>query len=50
MVKYGTFRVSAVVRIEWLSFSDCQPSVVLKTIATPLKDHKDAYYTQCKLS
>ena len=25
---------SAVVRIEWLSFSDCQPSVVLKTRST----------------
>ena len=29
---------------------DAKGRVSLKTIATPLKDHKDAYYTQCKLS
>jgi branched-chain amino acid transport system substrate-binding protein len=29
---------------------DGKGRVSLKTIATPLKDHKDAYYTQCKLS
>ena len=28
---------------------DAKGRVSLKTIATPLKDHKDAYYTQCKL-
>ena len=33
-MKYGTFLVSAVVLIEWLSFSDCQPSVVLNTTST----------------
>jgi branched-chain amino acid transport system substrate-binding protein len=29
---------------------DAKGRVSLKTVATPLKDHKDAYYTQCKLS
>jgi branched-chain amino acid transport system substrate-binding protein len=29
---------------------DAKGRVSLKTIASPLKDHKDAYYTQCKLS
>jgi branched-chain amino acid transport system substrate-binding protein len=29
---------------------DAKGRVSLKTIAAPLKDHKDAYYTQCKLS
>ena len=29
---------------------DAKGRVSLKTIATPLKDHKDAYYTQCKLT
>jgi branched-chain amino acid transport system substrate-binding protein len=29
---------------------DAKGRVSLKTIGTPLKDHKDAYYTQCKLS
>lgn len=29
---------------------DAKGRVSLKTIATPLKDHKDAYHTQCKLS
>ena len=28
---------------------DAKGRVSLKTIATPLKDHKDAYYTQCTL-
>jgi branched-chain amino acid transport system substrate-binding protein len=28
---------------------DAKGRVSLKTIATPLKDHKDAYHTQCKL-
>jgi branched-chain amino acid transport system substrate-binding protein len=29
---------------------DAKGRVSLKTISAPLKDHKDAYYTQCKLS
>jgi branched-chain amino acid transport system substrate-binding protein len=29
---------------------DAKGRVSLKTIGSPLKDHKDAYYTQCKLS
>jgi branched-chain amino acid transport system substrate-binding protein len=29
---------------------DAKGRVSLKTIATPLKDHKDAYFTQCKLT
>ncbi len=29
---------------------DAKGRVSLKTIATPLKDHQDAYHTQCKLS
>jgi branched-chain amino acid transport system substrate-binding protein len=29
---------------------DAKGRVNLKTIATPLKDHKDAYHTQCKLT
>jgi branched-chain amino acid transport system substrate-binding protein len=29
---------------------DAKGRVSLKTIGAPLKDHKDAYYTQCKLS
>jgi branched-chain amino acid transport system substrate-binding protein len=29
---------------------DAKGRVSLKTIGAPLKDHKDAYYTQCKLT
>jgi branched-chain amino acid transport system substrate-binding protein len=28
---------------------DAKGRVSLKTIATPLKDHQDAYHTQCQL-
>jgi len=37
---------------DWYTFEvakDAKGRVSLKTIATPLKDHKDAYYTQCTM-
>lgn len=37
---------------DWYVFevaNDAKGRVSLKTVATPLKDHKDAYYTQCKM-
>ena len=37
---------------DWYIFevaNDAKGRVSLKTVATPLKDHKDAYYTQCTM-
>ncbi len=37
---------------DWYIFEvakDAKDRVSLKTVATPLKDHKDAYYTQCAM-